>query len=332
MNESDRRIEFEVVFEDAGRRFDVTVAAALERAGDPMGRAHAKRLIASGDVLVDGQRVKPGQTATVGQRVVVRLRAGIDQDDVGPDPSGWAEGLRVLFEDPELVVIDKAPGMAAHPADSSRIVLPNVAQAALVRYPDLAPAAGEGRAGIVHRLDRETSGVMVLARGDAALHALKGQFKGRTVEKEYRAIVFGTPRFDSDWIERAMQPHPRQGDKMVVVQEGGKPASTLYVVEERFDGFAHVRCHPKTGRTHQIRVHLTSIGHSLIGDRVYVSRNAQQRQLPEGAPDPGRHCLHARRLTFDHPRTGERMSFEATMPVDMANVLAWLRSERPVRD
>ena len=104
------------------------------------------------------------------------------------------------------------------------------------------------------------------------------------------------------------------------------------MVEERFDGFAHVRCHPRTGRTHQIRVHLTSIGHSLIGDRVYVSRNAQQRQLPEGAPDPGRHCLHAHRLTFDHPRTGERMTFEAAMPVDMVDLLTWLRSERRAPD
>src|SRR5690606_22556213 len=114
-------------------------------------------------------------------------------------------------------------------------------------------------------------------------------------------------RFDSDWIERNLAPHPVKGDRMVVVPEGGRQASTYYEVVERFAGFSHLLCRPKTGRTHQIRVHLTSIGHSLVGDRLYKSRNMSTRELPQGAPDPGRHCLHARSLAFEHPVTHEHL-------------------------
>src|SRR5690606_34803257 len=179
------------------------------------------------------------------------------------------------------------------------------------------------------RLDKETSGVMVLARSDEAMHFLKAQFRARAVDKEYRAIVYGTPRFDSDWVERNLAPHPQKGDRMIAVAEGGREAQTFYAVVERFAGFTHVRCEPKTGRTHQIRVHMASLGHSLVGDRLYRSRNAQQAGLPDGAPDPGRHCLHARRLAFEHPLTRERLAFEAPWPADLEALLAWLREHRP---
>jgi len=181
----------------------------------------------------------------------------------------------------------------------------------------------------VHRLDRDTSGVMVIARTVPALEFLRAQFKARTAAKEYRCIVWGEPRFQSDWIERPLALDPRHPDRMAVVDAGGREASTYYEVVERFAGFAHVRCRPRTGRTHQIRVHMTSIGHSLVGDRVYRSRSRQHDALPELAPDPMRQCLHALRLVLAHPQTHEPIEFEAEMPADLDKLLAWLRANRP---
>jgi 23S rRNA pseudouridine1911/1915/1917 synthase len=157
------------------------------------------------------------------------------------------------------------------------------------------------------------------------MEALRQQWKDRAVAKEYRCVVFGEPRFQSDWIERAIASDPKHPDRMTVVDEGGRESSTFYEVVERLGGFAHVRCVPKTGRTHQIRVHMTSIGHSLVGDRVYRSRLRQHDALPPGAPDPRRQCLHAFRLEFTHPATQEALRFEAPLPADMSALLAWLR-------
>jgi 23S rRNA pseudouridine1911/1915/1917 synthase len=172
---------------------------------------------------------------------------------------------------------------------------------------------------------------MVIAKTEVAMEFLRLQWKERVVEKEYRAVVFGEPRFQSDWIEKAIAPDPRHPDRMTVVDEGGRASSTYYEIVERFAGFAHVRCLPKTGRTHQIRVHLTSIGHSLVGDRVYRSRSRQHDALPAEAPDPRRQCLHALALELPHPVTQERMRFEAPLPADIAALLAWLRAHHPAR-
>jgi 23S rRNA pseudouridine1911/1915/1917 synthase len=172
------------------------------------------------------------------------------------------------------------------------------------------------------------SGVMVVAKTQVAFEFLRAQFKARTVQKEYRCLVFGEPRFQSDWIERPIATDPRHADRMTVVEEGGRESSTFYEVVERFQGFAHVRCRPKTGRTHQIRVHMTAIGHSLVGDRVYRSRLRQHDVLPDGAPDPQRQCLHAHRLVLPHPATHETIEFEAPLPADMRDLLVWLRSNR----
>lgn len=312
---------------DVGVRLDVFLARVPELPS----RSRAKALVQQGRVLVDGRRTKPGAVLEPGQVVSVDLAPRPEDAAPAVDPGSWGYDLPVLYNDPLFVAVNKPAGLASHPPPNPRDVVPNVAALAEHRFGPLAPAAGEDRHGIVHRLDRETSGVMLLARTDPALLALQAQFRARTVRKEYRAVVFGVPRFDSDWIERRIDVHPKQADKMVIAQDGGKEASTFYEVVERFDGFAHVRCRPLTGRTHQIRVHLTSIGHSLVGDRVYVSRNAQHRELPDGAPDPGRHCLHARSLTVCHPHTGEELTFEAPLPRDFEVLLGWLRSARPAR-
>ncbi len=293
------------------------------------GRRRAKELIHQSAVAVAGEvATKGGQIVLAGETVAFRLPVGAVAPSAGPDT--WEVELPILYEDAFVLVIDKPAGLAAHRPQGPRgATTPNVADIALRHAPELSLAAGDDRRGIVHRLDRDTTGAMVLAKDDDALHSLKAQFKARTVEKEYRAIVYGEPRFDSDWIDRAIAPHPVHGDRMVVVSAGGREASTYYEVVERLAGFTHLRCLPKSGRTHQIRVHLTSIGLSLVGDRVYRSRRNQQSALPEGAPDPARQCLHAYRLAFDHPRTRERVTFEAPIPEDMKRLLDWLRDRRP---
>ena len=283
-------------------------------------RTSLKKLLAEGHVMVDGQPVRPAYPVVGGEEVIVDLHGVSLPEEQLPQPP-----LNVLHEDDYILVINKPPGMAAHPAGGLRTG--TVAQAAQAHCGGTLPEiAGDNRPGIVHRLDMDTSGVMVLAKTEEAYHFLRAQFKGRTAEKEYRAIVFGEPRFDSDWIERPIATDPAHPDRMRVVPEAGKEAATYWEVKERFRGFTHVLCRPKTGRTHQIRVHMMSIGHSLLGDRVYRSRNVGSRTLPEGAPPVPRQCLHARSLSISHPRTHERMTFEAELPEDMQAILRWLRA------
>ena len=313
--------------EAEGERLDVFLA----RHTGLDSRTKIKLLARAGGVLLDGRPAKPGVALLAGQRILVLpMDFEGETEEETPDVAQPEDlAIPVLYEDPLLLVIDKPAGLATHRPEGRRAGSDNLADRMDRRFSGLSRAGGEDRPGIVHRLDKETSGVIVLARTDDALLALKAQFRARTVEKEYQAIVFGEPRFDSDWIERNIAPHPERHDRMQVVKEGGREASTLYEVVERFVGFTHVRCMPKTGRTHQIRVHMASIGHSLVGDRHYRSRNQQQAALPEGAPDPQRHCLHALRLAFVHPHTHERMEFRAPMPVEMERLLAWLRENRP---
>jgi len=309
--------------DDDGVRLDIFLANQPEVGG----RAGAKRLIEGGRVKVSGARVRAGLFLAPGQVVEFVAEPPLQIDPLAPGLP--LPELRVIHEDPWLAAIDKPAGIAAHPPEDKTFREHTVASWALARYGDLPTAPDAHRPGIVHRLDRDTSGVMVIARNQPAFDFLRAQFRGRTVDKEYRCIVYGEPRFQSDWIERSIAVDPRYPDRMAVVDEGGRESSTYYEVVERFAGFAHVRCKPKTGRTHQIRVHMTSIGHSLVGDRVYRSRVQQHGALPPGAPDPRRHCLHALRLALPHPGTLQPIEFEAPLPGDLLRLLAWLRQHRP---
>jgi 23S rRNA pseudouridine1911/1915/1917 synthase len=306
----------------AGQRLDQFLAAQPEVAA----RALAKRLIDDGKVEVAGQRVRPGLYLEAGQTVRFVVDVEAVRDPLAPDLP--LPAIRILFDDPWLCAIDKPAGIAAHPPEDRSVVAHTVASWARARFGDLPTAPDVVRPGIVHRLDRDTSGVMVIAKTEPAMAALRLQWHERQVEKEYRCLVFGEPRFQSDWIERAIASDPRHPDRMTVVDEGGREAATFYEVLERFGGFAHVRCRPKTGRTHQIRVHMTAIGHSLVGDRVYRSHKRQHERLPPGAPDPGRQCLHAAGLELAHPASGERLRFEAPLAADFATLLRWFR-DRP---
>ena len=303
---------------DAGARLDVFVAARPEVGH----RGWAKELVRAGHVEVDGEPGKPGQRLEPGQRVAVRP---VPMPGFAPGAPGPAPELSVLYEDADLVVIDKPAGISAHAPDNKRFVGHTIASLAEERWGPLPCHQGEDRPGIVHRLDRDTTGVMVLARHDEAFHFVRAQFKARTVQKEYLALCWGDARFESDWIERNLGPDPQRPDRQAVLAEGGREAQTLYEVAERFGDITLFRCKPKSGRTHQIRVHMTSVGHSLVGDRFYRARRHQHATLPDAAPDPGRQCLHATRLALPHPRTHEPIAFEAPLPADMDRLLTWLR-------
>lgn len=306
--------------EDVGTRLDVFLARQPELGS----RESCKQLIRRGLVKVDGHSGKPGQSLQIGQSI--SFSTEVPEREVEA-PIAPAPEIGILHEDAYLVVIDKPVGIAVHPPEGAHFRGHTVAGLMEERLGRLPRVAGHDRPGIVHRLDKDTSGVMAIARTEEAFHFLRAQFKARTVHKEYRALVYGEPRFDSEHVDRAVGPNPRNPSRMGIREEGGREASTFYEVIERFVGFAYVRCIPKTGRTHQIRVHMMSVGHSLIGDRLYRSRKVQHRHLPPEAPAPGRQCLHARRLRLQHPRTHEEVEFEAPLPADMAGLLAWLREQ-----
>jgi len=308
----------------AGERLDRILVELL---GGQHSRTRVQEWIGDGAVHLDGapaerasQRLEAGQTLEL--RSVLRTRER---------PGGPARGeLRVVHEDEHLIVIDKPAGTLSHPTTVVRGG--TVSELATERWGRLPAPQGEDRPGIVHRLDKDTSGLMVLARSEAAATGLVRAFRRRAVEKVYLALVHGDPRFDSDWIETPLGRSRRHPERIAVLpeEEGGRPAATFYTVLERFGpgrsgSLALVECRPRTGRTHQIRVHLSSIELPLVGDKVHTGR--VKRPPPAGdAPAVTRHLLHASRLAFEHPVGGERLAFEAPLPADFQAWLTWLRA------
>jgi 23S rRNA pseudouridine1911/1915/1917 synthase len=334
MAATDRLLTLVVPVELDGERLDRVVARLLAEHT----RAYLRELIDAGLVRVDGELRKPAEAVAAGATIEVALR---QRRLLRPGGDAPLPALTVLFEDESILVIDKPAGMATHPSGGIRWGTAAQAAEAHVgralpapaRSADEEPAtAGEDeRPGIVHRLDKDTSGCLVIAKTEAALADLQRQFQERRVGKEYEAIVFGVPRFLSEVIERGIVRDPRHPDRMMARREGGREAITYYEVRRAFDGLAWLLCRPRTGRTHQIRVHLSAIGHPLVGDAVYRPRGAQHLVLPKGAPDPGRQCLHASTLELRHPASGELLRFAAPMPSDMQGLLDWLARERPDR-
>jgi 23S rRNA pseudouridine1911/1915/1917 synthase len=289
-------------------------------------RGYAKELIVGGHVRVDGAVVtKPGtlvaQRGSLEISLAPRRPGRIDAADLAL--------LRVLHEDDDLIVIDKPQGVLAHPTVSASGA--TVSELAVLRYGPLPTLQGDDRPGIVHRLDAGTSGVMVLARTEHAFAELMRQFRAREVTKTYLALVYGEPRFDTGWVEAPIARGKDDPSRMSIAPSGeGRAAATYYEVRERFRGLSLIAAQPKTGRTHQIRVHLTSVGMPLVGDRLYKRRGGPSLILPPDAPVPARQCLHAWRLRFKHPTNGEMVEFEAPPPADFERMLAWVRANRSV--
>jgi len=282
-------------------------------------RAQARRWIDEGRVRVNAQPGRPGQ----------RVRSGDALEATPPEPepaAARAEAipLQVLYEDADVIVIDKPAGLVVHPAPGH--ACGTLVNGLLHHCKDLAGVGGVLRPGIVHRLDKGTSGVMVVAKNDLAHHALAGQFKRHSVERMYRAIVRALPAADEGRVDRAVGRHPRDRKRMSVATPRGREARTAWRVCRRFarSGCAELEVRPETGRTHQIRVHLASAGMPIVGDPVYGGRAS-------GAACAGlaRPALHAALLGFRHPRSGVALRFEAPLPPDMGACLAALVAREP---
>jgi len=280
-------------------------------------------------VQVDGVRTKASHRLRGGERITIALP---ELPREGPRPENIP--LDILFEDAHFAVVNKPPGMVVHPAKGHWAG--TLTSALQYHFDQLSTAGGASRPGIVHRLDRDTSGVIVVAKTDQAHLKLAAQFEGRTVEKEYFAICAGVPNLDRDVIDAPIGAHPYQREKMAIRHAGdetSRPAETFYEVAERFQGFAAVVAKPKTGRTHQIRLHLGSIDCPVLCDRLYggravITMGEVSRDHRDATVLLDRQALHARRIKIDHPITGERMEFEAPLPDDINRVLESLRTHR----
>ncbi|NWF93810.1 MAG: RluA family pseudouridine synthase [Syntrophaceae bacterium] len=306
---------------DEGRRLD----QFLSEADLNLSRSQIKKLIDAGSILLNQRPTKPGVRVKPGDRV-----SGIIPQprplDVKPEPFP----LNILYEDPSIIVVDKPPGMVVHPAAGNPSG--TLVNALLHHCKDLGGINGTLRPGIVHRLDKDTSGVMVVAKDDQAYHQLTKQFKNRTVEKVYLAIAYGQFSKDEGLIDSPIGRHPSERKRMSTRTKKGRMAITRWKVIERFYGFTLLEVFPETGRTHQIRVHFSSTGHPLLGDPVYGRKgrpgSIHDPFLKECVARMNRQALHAHRLGFDHPRTGERVRFISPIPQDMNEVLERLRSRR----
>lgn len=318
------RLAFIVEQSETGRRLDALLA---QRFPD-FSRVQLRRAISQSRVLVDGQSTKAALRVRGGQHVIL---SPPEPRRLGPEPENIP--LSILYEDEQLMAVNKPANMVVHPSKGHGSG--TLAAALAYHFDQLSARGGSHRPGIVHRLDRETSGVLVVAKTDQAHLSLASQFEARVADKHYLAVVVGTPDRDRDRIDQSIGIHPYQREKMAIraAHPSSRSASTFYEVLERFAGFAYVRVRPKTGRTHQIRVHLSHIGCPVLCDRLYGGRSRIARgELAETA-DPTwllqRQALHAHRLQLTHPVTDELMTFEAPLPDDMQAVLSELRTHRP---
>jgi 23S rRNA pseudouridine1911/1915/1917 synthase len=310
----ERRVEIQSDADDAGQRLD----RVLQRHLPELSRSRFKQLILAGAIAVDGAAQRdPGRRVQAGQRFALLLPEPED-----PIPAAQPMPLAIRFEDAHLIVLDKPAGLVVHPA-------PGNADGTLVNAllahcgMSLTGIGGVRRPGIVHRLDKDTSGLLVVAKTEPAHRALSRDFAARRIERAYSAFVWGVPVLTTGEISGNIGRSPRNRKKMAVVADGrGKAAVTRYRVERRFaDHAALIECRLLTGRTHQIRVHLAHAGHPLIGDPVYGTRAGRgvTRLGPAGAAIAAfpRQALHARLLGFIHPATGEKLAFESPLPDDL---------------
>jgi 23S rRNA pseudouridine1911/1915/1917 synthase len=324
-----------VAAEAAGERLDRFLAGA----SSDMSRSRLRQLIDEGHVTLEsdaanagGRTIKdPNHRVKPGEHYKIDVPAALPAEPAGQDIP-----LVVVYEDDDVIVIDKPAGLVVHPAAGNPDgTLVN----ALIAHcgTSLKGVGGELRPGIVHRLDKDTTGLLVAAKNERAMHSLAKQFANHTIERAYHAVVWGSPRLGEGRIETQIGRNPFDRKRMGVMRQGGKEAVTRYRVVERFGEStrplaALIECRLETGRTHQIRVHLTHLGHPLIGDQTYGrSRQAPRAKTPQQeealkiVSDFPRQALHARLLGFQHPTLHKTVRFESIYPADMAELIAALR-------
>ena len=292
----------EFAAESSGERIDKTLAARF----DTLSRAQIQVMIRDGLVTVDGKAVKASHR--VESASMIRVMLAVPQAEQAPQPE--AVPLALLYEDDQVAAVDKPAGMVVHPAyghESGTLV-----NAILARWPHIADFSETGRAGIVHRLDKDTSGVILIAKTAEALDHLRDQFKTRQVHKRYIALVDGMPDTREGLIDAPIGRDPKQRKRMAVARDG-REAATEYHILEYYDQHTLLEVFPHTGRTHQIRVHLAFIGHPVVGDTVYGLRK-QRIKLK-------RFFLHAASITFVSPASGGELTVEAPLPVSLQNIL-----------
>jgi 23S rRNA pseudouridine1911/1915/1917 synthase len=295
----------ELTADRSGERLDTFVA----RRCPELSRSHARRLIDEGLVSIDGRQGKPSERVTVGLKVSVTVPPP-EEIDLTPEEIP----LTIIYQDGDIIVLEKPAGLTVHPAPghpSGTLV-----NALLAACPDLRGIAGTLRPGIVHRLDKDTSGLMVVAKNDRAQRALQRQLQDREVHKIYLALVHGVPKPREGLVEAPIGRHPKNRKKMAVIA-GGREATTKYRVREELADrrYSLVEVEPVTGRTHQIRVHMAALGHPVLGDATYGRR----------ADLIARQALHAAKLGFAMPLGGRIVEFESPLPADMREALERLR-------
>ena len=304
-------LTFSIGPDDVGVRLDAFLASRIEG----WSRARLQRLIESEDVLVNGKISKPSYKLREHDELEVEL--------ISPAPTSFtpeAIPIEIVYEDDTFVVVNKPAGLVVHPA--AGIHSGTLANALAYHFQQL-PNATSVRPGIVHRLDRDTSGLLVVAKTEAALENLSDQFRARTVYKSYAALVHGRVASDSGKIEQPLARDPSNRTRMAVVR-GGRSALSLYRVNRRFNRFTLLDVELKTGRTHQIRVHLAWLKHPVVGDETYGGgrdNTIQDPRLKSQIRGLGRHFLHAEKLAFQHPATGERVLFHSPLPPELCNLL-----------
>jgi len=316
--------------DEAGRRLDILVARRLPE----LSRAQVQRLIKLGEIRVDGQVAKPRLAVAPGQQVTINVPPPALTSLAAQDLP-----LDVRYEDSDLIVVNKPAGMVVHPgAGRSDGTLVN---ALLAHCTDLSGIGGEMRPGIVHRLDKDTSGLIIVAKNDFAHASLAAQLKARTAGRRYLALVWGRPKEDRLVVRTLFGRHPSHRVMMAVLpaEREGKPgareAVTEVMVRERLGPMTLVEARLQTGRTHQIRVHMAYLGHPVVGDPTYGAKR-QKAELPALDRETQRlvtglrgQALHAYYLAFDHPRTGQRMEFTSDPPPDMLALIGHLRADNP---
>jgi 23S rRNA pseudouridine1911/1915/1917 synthase len=299
--------EYEFVIEDnrLNSRLDVFLTESLP----DFSRSYLKKLIDDSLVTVNGQCSKPNYKLKLGDSIEMAVPDLIPLD-VKPEPIA----LTIVYEDEWILVIDKPAGMVVHPAPGNHTG--TLVNAVLNHCSDLSGIGGVERPGIVHRLDKDTSGVIIVAKNDKSLQSLAKQFKDRVVKKQYLALAKGVVRNHSGIIDASIGRHRVNRKKMAVDKDFGREAITRYETIEKFDRFTFLKLFPKTGRTHQIRVHLSHIGNPVLGDKLYNGTSAH----PE-FKSLARQALHAHILELRHPHSGDPVRFESSLPKDIASLM-----------
>ena len=274
-------------------------------------RSYLQKLIKDGEVLVNGKSVKTGYQLSKGDEVSVNIPEPKELD-VAPQKMD----LDIVYEDEDVILINKPKGMVVHPAPGH--TTDTLVNGLLYHCKDnLAGINGVARPGIVHRIDRDTTGILIVCKNDMSHNSIAAQLKEHSINRRYRALVHGNLKENQGTVEGPIGRHPIDRKKMAINEKNGKPAVTHYTVLERFGNYTLIECVLETGRTHQIRVHMSSIGHPLVGDEVYGPAKCPFKLQGQ--------CLHAMVLGFVHPRTGEYMEFSADLPEYFEELLNKLR-------